>query len=133
MERKLKHLEFIQSTVSRMSKNSFLLKGWAVTLVVALLAFTEKKSDPRYIMVAFLAILVLWFLDGYFLRQERLFRRLYEKVRLVNKEEIDFSMDVCEYKKGNCTWLQSTFSGTLIIFYLANMIIMLFVAYLFRQ
>jgi len=36
MEAKLKHLEMIQDVIKRMASNSFLLKGWSLTLVVAL-------------------------------------------------------------------------------------------------
>ncbi len=32
MEQKIKHLEFIQAAINRMAGNSFLLKGWTVTL-----------------------------------------------------------------------------------------------------
>ena len=38
MENKIKHLEFIQSTITRMNQNSFQIKGWMITLVSALLA-----------------------------------------------------------------------------------------------
>ena len=31
-ENKRKHLEFIQQVITRMNANSFLIKGWAVTL-----------------------------------------------------------------------------------------------------
>ncbi|MGX1266794.1 hypothetical protein RKD55_004738 [Rossellomorea marisflavi] len=57
MEEKMRHLELIQNVMSRMASNSFLLKGWTVTLVVGLLAFaniSEMNSnfmlfspDPR--------------------------------------------------------------------------------------
>jgi hypothetical protein len=32
-ESELKHLEFIQGVIARLANNSFLLKGWSVTLV----------------------------------------------------------------------------------------------------
>jgi hypothetical protein len=38
MENKIKHLEFIQSTVGRMASNLFLLKGWTITLIAAVFA-----------------------------------------------------------------------------------------------
>ena len=39
LENKLKHLELVQGVVNRMSNNSFLLKGWAVTLVAGIVCF----------------------------------------------------------------------------------------------
>ena len=32
-ENKLKHLEFIQNIITRMNSNSFVIKGWSITLV----------------------------------------------------------------------------------------------------
>lgn len=44
MEEKMRHLEMIQNVISRMASNSFLLKGWTVTLVVGLLAFATSRK-----------------------------------------------------------------------------------------
>ena len=38
MEKKLKHLEFIQNAINRMASNSFIIKGWCITLIVGLFA-----------------------------------------------------------------------------------------------
>src|SRR5712692_9978631 len=100
MDSKLKHLEFVQSVVSRMAGNSFLLKGWSVTLAAALFALSAKDANPRLIAIAYYPILVFWLLDGYFLSQERLFRALYDKVRKTPESEIDFSMDTGEFAGG---------------------------------
>ena len=44
-----KHLEFVQSTISRMASNSFLLKGWSVTLAAGLFALSAKdNAQERY-------------------------------------------------------------------------------------
>ena len=77
MDSKLKHLEFIQGVVNRLSTNSFLLKGWSVVLVAALLALSAKDRNILFILLAYLPTLVFWGLDGYFLWQERLYRALY--------------------------------------------------------
>ena len=45
MENKRKHLEFIQSVIARMNSNSFLIKGWSITLVSALFALAAKDSN----------------------------------------------------------------------------------------
>ena len=70
----LKHLDFLQSVISRMAANSFLIKGWAVTLVSALLAFGTKEAKPTYAALATYPTLAFWGLDAYYLMQERLFR-----------------------------------------------------------
>lgn len=120
MENKRKHLEFIQNIVSRMAGNLFFLRGWTITLIAALLALFIKGSNSNYI-IYFLIVLtiVFWILDGYFLSQERQFRDLYNHVRKLKEEEIDFSMDTSEYKKlKKNTVIYAMFSGTLLVFYL---------------
>lgn len=94
MERKFKHLELIQGVINRMAGNSFALKGWGVTLVVGICALAGKSFDKLYFLIAYIPILAFWGLDSYYLYQERLYRALYEKVRLLPEEQIDFSMNV---------------------------------------
>lgn len=127
MDAKLKHLEFIQGVINRMAGNSFLLKGWSVTLAAALFALSAKDANPKLIAIAYYPILVFWVLDGYFLSQERLFRSLYNKVRNTRETEIDFSMDTSEFNKGRNTWAASALSITLLIFYGTVLLVMLFV------
>lgn len=132
MEKKIKHLEFIQGVINRMAGNLFFLRGWTITLIAALLALFVKGDSPSYI-VFFLLILifVLWILDGYFLSQERLFRALYNHVRKLDEKEIDFSMNTNEYKKDKKnTWLRAMFSFTLLVFYLPLISAALLIAYL---
>lgn len=100
MENKHKHLEFIQSAISRMASNSFYLKGWCVTIIAALVALSLKESDFRIYTVSLLPTFVFWFLDAYYLHQEKLFRELYNKVsKECDDSKIDFSMDTREFKK----------------------------------
>lgn len=115
IENKLKHLEFIQQVITRMNVNSFLLRGWAVTLVSALFAFATKDTNIQYIIITYISIPLFWILDGYYLSQERKFRDLYEVVRKKENSEIDFSMKTSSSNKNN--WISSIFSKTEIIFY----------------
>lgn len=120
MENKQKHLEFIQGAINRMAGNLFFLRGWAITLITGLFALSTKETNQNYILIAYFLILIFWVLDGYFLSQERLFRALYNHVRVLDVKNVDFSMDTNEFKKNkkNC-WLQSMFSQTLLVFYLS--------------
>ena len=46
-QNKIKHLEMIEAVIERMAKNSFQLKGWAMTLVAAVGALaSQKKKVP---------------------------------------------------------------------------------------
>ncbi|PFD66899.1 hypothetical protein COK34_06990 [Bacillus thuringiensis] len=119
MENKLKHLEFIQQAITRMASNSFLLKGWTVTIIAGLFAFANKKDmSSAYIVIAFIPTFFFWFLDGFFIYQEKLFRRLYDNVRMRDESNIDFAMNPSLYKNQGDSWIKACFSKTLISFYI---------------
>lgn len=119
MEKKLKHLEFIQQAINRMASNLFLLKGWTVTLVAAMFALAAKESKDFYFVLAYFPTLMFWLLDGYFLSQERRFRSLYEHVTKLDESAIDFSMDTQPFKAepARNKWSHALFSPTLLIYY----------------
>ena len=119
MEAKLKHLELIQGVINRMAFNSFMLKGWSVVLVSAVLILVSPQDGDNRALIGLLPTLVFWGLDGYFLRQERLYRALYDHVRLLAPDEIDFLMETGDFAGPNLTWLSAFLSITLILFYAA--------------
>jgi hypothetical protein len=65
-----------------------------------------------------------WLLDGWYLRQERLFRRLYDEVRL-KEGAADFSLDTRPFRKAVGSVMQVAFSQTLLLFYGPVLIILL--------
>ena len=81
-EIQVKHLEFIQAVIKRMAGNSFQIKAWAVVLVSALLGFGVQQESAGFAVIAVFPAVVFWTLDAFYLRQERLFRELYDAVRL---------------------------------------------------
>ena len=117
MDRKLKHLEFIQGVINRLASDSFRMKGWSVVLVAALVVLA-REGRIEFVAVALIPVLAFWGLDGYFLWQERLYRALYDHVRILENESIDFSMNVGPFSKSpGCTWSGATFSRTLLVFH----------------
>lgn len=116
MESKLKHLEFVQGVISRMGNNSFLLKGWSIILVSGLFALAATGSNLMFVYLAYFPAIAFFILDGYFLWQERLFRRLYDHVRMLDVKDIDFSMDTSLFAPAE-SWLSAIFSRTLLIFH----------------
>ena len=120
MEKKLAHLEMIQAVITRMAGNSFALKGWAVTLVAGLFALSSKDANQFYYLVTYIPIVVFWYLDSFYLCQERMYRNLYEKVRKLGEEEIDFSMNAAarEFQTDKTTVANCFLSKTILGFYL---------------
>lgn len=118
MDAKLKHLELIQGVINRLAGNSFYMKGWAVVLLSALLVLVVREDRGDLAWLGLLPVLVFWGLDAYFLWQERLFRALYDQVRLIDAAEIDFSMDVGVIRADpRLTWGRALISRTLTPFY----------------
>ncbi len=107
----------IQGIVNRLSQNSFLLKGWSVVLVSALFALAASNLKMPFIYLAYFPALAFWILDGYFLWQERLFRTLYDYIRDLDEDRIDFSMDTSIVKDRVAGWTAAIFSKTLLIFH----------------
>ena len=116
---RLKHLELIQKVVARMANNSFLLKGWSVTLLSAILAIAASKDGlHRLVWIGFLPLLTFWLLDGYFLRQERLYRKLWDHVRGQPQDApSDFTMDASAFAAQVQSWLSICYSRTVLIFH----------------
>ncbi len=93
-ENKTKHLEFIHNTINRMSTNSFIIKGWSITIFAAVYTLASKESDKSYNLINYLIIPLFWYLNAYFLQLERKYRILYNKVRVLDEDQINFSMDI---------------------------------------
>src|SRR3990167_7486508 len=113
---KQKHLEFLQLAINRMASNSFILKGWNITLIVGLFALTLKDLSSVYLYLAILPALAFWGLDAYYLRQERLFRELYDSVRKTKRKDIDpYSLNTQSVNGKVKNWFYTLFSPTVIL------------------
>ena len=87
-----KEIDLIQNCISRMAQNSFLIKGWALTVVTVVLALMEKNIDPIYLcLVLFIPLMAFWYLDAFFIQTEKMYRKMYEWVIDVRPKN-DFSL-----------------------------------------
>lgn len=78
---RLRQLDHIQGVISRLAQNSFTVRGWSVSLVSVVLAVLGARDGTAGLAaLALVPALVFWGLDAYYLRQERLYRRLYAEV-----------------------------------------------------
>ena len=110
-----KHLEMIQSVITRMAGNSFLIRGWSVTLVSALFALAAKDAERAFAAVSYFPCVMFWCLDAYYLSQERKFRSLYESARTA--PSADFGMSTKATETPCDTWTSAFFSKTMLIFH----------------
>lgn len=81
----IKHMEMYQGIISRMANNSAACKNWGIPLVAVILGFVVDSKNLDLTILAFLTILILFFLDSYYLMLENRFRTGFdasaEKVR----------------------------------------------------
>lgn len=120
MDRKIKHLEMIEEVISRMGRNSFLVKGWALTLVSIILAIGTGGWSCLYGISAVIPLIIFAVLDAYYLQLERKYRALYEKVRETDEEDIDFNLNPHTESGDRKTRLISClFSKSIILYYSA--------------
>ena len=115
-ERRKEHLQIIHGILDRMAENSFQLKGWTVTLAAALEVFLKGEVKPVWLFVPALPVVAFWLLDAWYLRRERLFRRLFDLVRTKNGPP-DFSMDVRPFAGEVGPVLTVAMSPTIVGFY----------------
>lgn len=118
-EKVIKHLEVTQGAINRLGGNSFLLKSWSMTVLVAAMVLMARQDAPNPLLALTLIVPIagFWILDGYVLWQERLFRKVYDEVR--QQDDTDFEMGILKHRKApKCSWVASIFSVTLVIFYL---------------
>jgi len=83
--------------------------------VSALFALSAPESSVAFIFLAYFPAIIFWGLDGYFLWQERMYRDLYDQVRVLESNNITFSMDA--KSASNKTWPDALLSKTLILFH----------------
>jgi hypothetical protein len=110
---RLEHLKLIQAIIARMAQNSFLLKGWSATLAAGLIATGVGRSSRAYALLALYPAIVLWGLDAYYLRQERLFRALHEAVAATsNNAPNSYSMNTNPLTPAVDSWGRTLFAQT---------------------
>ena len=116
MEEKIKHLEFIQTVISRMNTNSFQTKGIAASIVVGILLVLSSTKNIVFIIPAICSTILFSLLDTYYLQQEKKFKAIYDNVigikKAVTIEPFEMPLDrikVC--------YISVLFSKTIILFY----------------
>jgi hypothetical protein len=112
-----KHLEFIQNVINRMARNSFLLKGWSITLLLAVVALITKGGTNLFSLFAPVSVFLFWGLDAYYLRQEKLYRLLFDAVRNGSDKGGPFNLDANGHSEDGPSWIRVAFSKTLFAFH----------------
>lgn len=117
-----KEIDLIQNCINRMAQNSFMIKGWCITIVTALIAFLDKNLNAYILGTIFVVpILAFWYLDSFFLLTERLYKRKYDWViqNRLKSDDNEFDLNPNTFKdKKKDKEIKIMFSKTLRWFYL---------------
>ncbi|MGN8392556.1 hypothetical protein ACR9KA_04925 [Helicobacter pylori] len=88
----IEELKILQGVINRMAQNSLECKKWTLALAVGVLSLKiEAISNSYGLCVLGVLLLCFWFLDAYYLTQERSFREQYQwliKNRLKTDERL---------------------------------------------
>lgn len=99
-----KEIELIQACINRMAQNSFMIKGWTISLVAVVLALLPETVDFSLLSaICIISTICFWFLDAFYLKTEKLYRKKYEWVIARRIETLEFSYDLNPYNSG--MWL----------------------------
>ena len=79
-EDRRQHLSFIQAVVTRMSQASSSSKSWLLPIVTITYGYAVTKEQLWVAMLGVAAVAIFGLLDANYLKQERAFRKLYDKV-----------------------------------------------------
>ncbi len=126
------HMSMIQGIVTRLETNSFTLKALAMTLAAAVLAFTGAVENPNWVypLAGCFPVIVFWIMDAKYLRLGRLFRRLFDAVRL-GKVNDPFSMSLKPYMAEEQSVIRIAFSWSVCWFYISILVAFAIVSYFF--
>ena len=129
-----KEIDLIQSCITRMAQNSFMIKGWFVSIYAVILALLPEKVNMFLLCIALVAVnLIFWYLDGFFLRTEKVYRKIYDWVleeRPQNNKELMYQLNPGKFN-GKIENVESIWkvmlSKTLRWFYLIPLVIVIIV------
>lgn len=133
-----KEIDLIQNCINRMAKNSFLIKGWLISLIAILIGLKPSEVNIKYlILILALITISFWYLDGFFLKTEYIYRLKYDyvieerkKQNFENLYDLNPNNIPEKYKHKVKNIFKQMISKTLRSFY-GPIIIILIISYLF--
>lgn len=117
-----------------MAQNSFMIKGWFVSIYAVVLALLPEKVNMLLLCIALVVVnVIFWYLDGFFLRTEKIYRKIYDwilKERPQNNRELMYQLNPAKFigkiEEVESVW-KVMWSKTLRWFYLIPLVIVIIV------
>lgn len=123
---KYRHLELIQGVVSRMARNSVLVKIWTVS-IVTVYVFSGFSDNPHWLTAVggCFSIFGFWYVDARYLQLERCYVRLHNAV-VNGKQVLAGDLNYRPYIQEVDTVFAVSMSWSVFIFYGILLILMVF-------
>lgn len=99
-----KEIDLIQGIINRMARNSFMIKGWSLTVAGIAYSLNLTSANSAFLSIGIPVIcFFFWHLDAFYLRTERKYRALYnDVVDKYNHKKYDqinwFSLSTADYE-----------------------------------
>ncbi|EET88939.1 conserved hypothetical protein [Clostridium carboxidivorans P7] len=126
------YLTMIENVISRMATNSFIVKGWTITMISAILVLAVSKNlNYKVYIIAIVADISFCFIDCFYLRTEKLYRNMYKSVLGFknNLKQINFfDLNASEYKDKNTSPINVFLSCSIWPLYLVILASIVFIA-----
>lgn len=135
-----KEIDLIQGCINRMAKNSFMVKGWALTIFAGVIAISKTEVINNLLLLictVLVPYLAFWLLDAFFLHTERKYRKMYAWVlqeRKRDNTDYQYDLNPARFNDEVGCMAHSFFSKTLLLFYgIPTVVIIVLIIRLFCQ
>jgi hypothetical protein len=115
-ELRVKHLEMVQGIVARMAGCGASFKSYCITVTTAVCGFAITIQRPLVGLLALLPIITFALLDAQYLRAERQFRMLFDRVRTEDWKALP-SFEIDLKNAPYVSYRRALFSWSIINFY----------------
>lgn len=131
-----KELDQVQEIIKRMANNSFLLKGWMITIFTSAVIFFEQSESSNNLNISMYTILFLiisfWYLDAFFLHKERCYIALYNhKISNTDRNKRTlYSLDYKPFRKSQDNIFRLMLNKTILPFYFIPVILTVIITWM---
>ncbi|MBL0718094.1 MAG: hypothetical protein JJV93_02460 [Alphaproteobacteria bacterium] len=116
-----KEIDLIQNCITRLNHNSFIIKGWAIAVLVTCIYLSRIISLELSLFILSVILIMFWCLDGFFLQTETKYRKMYNDIIDNKSDENLYDLNPNRYKV-KCI-ISFIFSKTLVPLYLTLIIL----------
>lgn len=120
-ETRIRYLEMIQQVIARISGHGATSKSYCITLMSATIGAAAALQKPNFALLAIAQAIAFAVIDSQYLRTERRYRDLFERVRL-RMDVVPFDMTV---DRSSSDFIKALFSWSILTFYGAAILVSL--------